>query len=103
MFTNKNKLIGFIALIVVVVLVGSAAIALIADNAVKNAAAELAAQEAAKAEAAAKAPEQPRPDQRTQKMNHFSPAANAAGVFCRFFGHTDSIRSSKGASIWISK
>ena len=50
MFTNKNKLIGFIALIVVVVLVGSAAIALIADNAVKNAAAELAAQAAKEAE-----------------------------------------------------
>ncbi len=55
MFTNKNKLIGFIALIVVVVLVGSAAIALIADNAVKNAAAELAAQAAKEAEDRAKA------------------------------------------------
>lgn len=40
MFTNKNKLIGFIALIVVIVLVASTAIALIADNAIKNAQAE---------------------------------------------------------------
>ncbi|MGM9632409.1 MAG: hypothetical protein ACI3XL_04885 [Eubacteriales bacterium] len=40
MFTNKNKLIGFIALIVVVVLVASTAIALIADNANKKAVAE---------------------------------------------------------------
>ncbi len=40
MFTNKNKLIGFIALIVVIVLVASTAIALIADNAVKKAQAE---------------------------------------------------------------
>ena len=37
MFTNKNKLIGFIALIVVVVLVASAAIALIADGSTKKA------------------------------------------------------------------
>lgn len=37
MFTNKNKLIGFIALIVVVVLVASAAIALIADSSTKKA------------------------------------------------------------------
>lgn len=43
MFTNKNKLIGFIALIVVAVLVVSAAVALIADNANKN---ELAQQNA---------------------------------------------------------
>lgn len=37
MFTNKNKLIGFIALIVVIVLVASAAIALIADGSTKKA------------------------------------------------------------------
>lgn len=36
MFTNKNKLIGFIALIVVIVLIASTAIALIADNAIKK-------------------------------------------------------------------
>lgn len=40
MFTNKNKLIGFIALIVVVVLVASAAIALIADSSTKKALAD---------------------------------------------------------------
>ena len=40
MFTNKNKLIGFIALIVVVVLVASAAIALIADSQLKQNAAQ---------------------------------------------------------------
>ena len=40
MFTNKNKLIGFIALIVVVVLVASAAIALIADSSTKMALAD---------------------------------------------------------------
>lgn len=40
MFTNKNKLIGFIALIVVVVLVASVSIALIADNANKKAVAD---------------------------------------------------------------
>lgn len=43
MFTNKNKLIGFIALVVVAVLVVSAAVALIADNANKT---ELAQQNA---------------------------------------------------------
>lgn len=37
MFTNKNKLIGFIALVVVLVLVASAAIALIADSSTKKA------------------------------------------------------------------
>lgn len=40
MFTNKNKLVGFIALIVVVVLVASAAIALIADSSTKKALAD---------------------------------------------------------------
>ena len=40
MFTNKNKLIGFIALVVVVVLVASAAIALIADSSTKKALAD---------------------------------------------------------------
>lgn len=48
MFTNKNKLIGFIALIVVVVLVASAAIALIADSQLKQNAAETNAQLQAK-------------------------------------------------------
>lgn len=43
MFTNKNKLIGFIALIVVVVMIASAAVALIADNAVRSYADEKAA------------------------------------------------------------
>lgn len=37
MFTNKNKLIGFIALIVVIVLVASAVIAVLLDGAVKKA------------------------------------------------------------------
>lgn len=40
MFTNKNKLIGFIALIVVIVLVASAVIAVLLDGAVKKAQAE---------------------------------------------------------------
>ena len=40
MFTNKNKLIGIIALVVVIVLVFSAAIALIADSKIKSDAAE---------------------------------------------------------------